>query len=108
MKYHVDEHMPTALVTQARRRGHDITSPADAGLLGADDAEHLRWAHAQGRVVVTNDSDFIVLHDAGEPHAGLLYFPRVKPDVGTLLFWVELVALCYQPHEMVGVAVRAK
>ena len=102
LRFHVDEHMPAALVSGARRKGIDITAPADVGLLRADDLTHLRWASLQGRMMVTNDEDFVTLHNAGHDHAGILYFPGRRPPVGRLLFWVELCHACVEPADVEG------
>jgi len=41
--------------------------------MGSDDAVVLAQAHAQGRAVLTrNADDYSELHDAGNPHSGIL------------------------------------
>lgn len=42
---HLDEHIPAgALASALRHRGIDVTTTAEAGLLGAADREHLAYA----------------------------------------------------------------
>lgn len=56
-----------------RQAGHHVTRPADSGLQGADDDEHLAYAAANGFAVITkNPSDFQNLHDVDPGHAGIL------------------------------------
>jgi arylsulfatase A-like enzyme len=45
-------------------RGHgiDVTTTADAQLLSADDEDHVAFALREGRVIFTNDADFLRLH----------------------------------------------
>jgi hypothetical protein len=44
LRFHLDEHVPAAIAAALRRRGIDVTTAADAGLLGATDEDHLAFA----------------------------------------------------------------
>jgi hypothetical protein len=44
IRFHLDENVSGAIATALDRRGVDVTTAVDAGLLGADDHEHLRFA----------------------------------------------------------------
>jgi hypothetical protein len=37
LRFHLDEHVAGAIAAGLRRRGIDVTTAADAGLLGAED-----------------------------------------------------------------------
>lgn len=54
VRYHLDEHVPAAIAVGLRQRGIDVTTSVEAGLLGADDTDHLRYATAQSRVLVSH------------------------------------------------------
>ena len=56
-----------------RQRGMAVLTAAEAGLLGASDEKHLALARTQGRVILTQDDDFLRLHAAGVKHAGIVY-----------------------------------
>jgi predicted nuclease of predicted toxin-antitoxin system len=62
IRFHLDENVSGAVAIALDRRGVDATTAVDAGLLGADDEENLRFALSQGRVVVTDDDDFTRLY----------------------------------------------
>lgn len=62
-----------AVADGLRRRGIDCTTTADAGLLGADDPDHLGFAKSQGRVLYSNDSDLLRGHNQGVEHCGIAY-----------------------------------
>ena len=65
--------------------GHDVL---ESRTLGPDpgDAELLRRAEAERRVVVTLDSDFPKLvHLGGQPHAGMVRLPDVPASRRTAL-----------------------
>jgi predicted nuclease of predicted toxin-antitoxin system len=59
MRFHLDEHVAHAIAAGLRRRGIDVTTTVDAGLLSAPDEEHLAFAKRDARVIVTQDSDFL-------------------------------------------------
>jgi hypothetical protein len=61
-------------------RGVTVCTPIDAGLAGADDADHLAWCAKNEWVLVThNISDFWALHTdllaGGDGHSGLVLNP---------------------------------
>jgi predicted nuclease of predicted toxin-antitoxin system len=59
MRFHLDEHVAHAIADGLRRRGIDVTTTADAALLSASDDEHMAFAKRDGRVIVTQDTDFL-------------------------------------------------
>jgi hypothetical protein len=85
LRFFMDQHVPRAVSQGLRRRGIDVLTAQDAGRCGLTDAEQLRLATAEGRVVVTFDSDFIALHLTGVPHAGIAWCPEQKYGVGQLI-----------------------
>ena len=62
LTFHLDEHISPALADALRHRGIDVTTRAEAGLIGHDDREHLSFAVDTRRVVITQDVDFLKLH----------------------------------------------
>jgi hypothetical protein len=102
LRFHLDENVDTAVATGLRLRGGDITTPFDAGLIGAEDSEQLRFALSQGRVIVTHDDDFLKIAARGAAHAGIAYYRPQKKNVGEIIRYLELLAACVTPEEMVG------
>ena len=100
IRFHLDEHIPTAVALGLRRRGIDVTTTADAELCGADDEAQMARAASQGRVIVTHDDDFLVLHSRGVRHAGIAYSHQGSRSVGELLQLLLLVHECFTPEEM--------
>ena len=68
-----------------RRHGLDVTTTAEAQLLGASDHEQLSFARAAGRVFVTHDADFLRLHQEAVPHTGIAYCRPASRTLGELL-----------------------
>lgn len=100
-KFLTDEHVARAIVVGLRQRGIDAVSLPEANLLGSSDINLLNYAHADGRIIVTHDSDFLRLHAAGHPHAGLVFAPQNHP-VGDLIRRLILIAQVLSAEEMIG------
>ena len=73
VKYYTDEHIPSAVVAGLRRRGIDVLTTVEAGMLGATDGAQLALATEQQRVLFTQDDDFLSLHTTGIEHTGIVY-----------------------------------
>lgn len=67
-------------------------------MLGASDEEHLAFASEQQRVLVTQDADFLRLHEQGMKHAGIVYTPQGTP-VGTIINWLLLMHDVLEPED---------
>jgi hypothetical protein len=85
MLYVDDDTLDPALILALRRAGHDVRTPAEAGLAGAKDAAHFRRAIREGRALLSrNYDDFEKLHElvveAQGLHSGVLIvrFDRQK------------------------------
>ena len=65
IRFHLDENFPGAIAQGLRRLGIDVTTSAEAGLMAATDLEHASFARNQGRVIFTQDRDFLAIHAAG-------------------------------------------
>jgi predicted nuclease of predicted toxin-antitoxin system len=82
MRLYLDDNFASPLLaTLLRNAGHDVQMPADSGLAGFDDAEHLRFAIVADRVCLTQDhEDFKSLHKlvlaSGGHHPGILVVHR--------------------------------
>ena len=71
MLLYLDEHIPSAVAEGLRRRGVDVLTVQEAGRSGLADPEQLRFAHSEQRVLVTMDSDFLILASQGASNAGM-------------------------------------
>lgn len=91
LRFHLDEHVAQAVAEGLRRRGIDVTTTHDAGLSSASDVEHMAYALHEGRVIVTNDDDFLRMNGEGVRHAGIAYYDQERHSIGYLVR--RLVAL---------------
>jgi hypothetical protein len=79
VKFYTDEHAAKAIARALRQRGADVLTVPEAGTLSATDEQHLERARAEGRVVFTQDPDFLRLHAAGVEHDGIAYAAQGTP-----------------------------
>jgi hypothetical protein len=81
MLYLDDDTASTLLTELLRQVGHDVRLPAEAGLAGSRDADHLRYCVHEGRTCMSrNYADFESVHhlvrDSGGHHPGILIVRR--------------------------------
>ena len=97
-----------ALISQARQEGLTVVRSDDVGMRGASDAEHLRYAAANGLVLVTcNWRDFMRLHHEwtarGELHRGIFLVNQWIPPGERIRLFLH-IAREASPDEFVGKA----
>jgi hypothetical protein len=102
VRFHLDEQIPPALADALRNRGIDVTTTADAGLIGTEDREQLAFAANEQRVVITQDVDFLRLHTEGTPHAGIAFWRQQTRSVGEALRRLLLIHAAMSPGDMKG------
>jgi hypothetical protein len=102
LRFHLDEHVPNAVAHGLRRRQINVTTTADAGLLGASDEEHVAYALRENRVIFTNDRDFLRLAGTGIVHAGIVYCPPEKSTIGDVIRYLALMHECVAPDAVVN------
>jgi uncharacterized protein with PIN domain len=99
IKVYTDEHVPKAVVQGLRRRGVDVLSTQEAGMLGASDEEQLALATSQDRVIFTQDDDFLRLHAKGMEHSGIVYAPQ-QTSIGDMVRGLMLICQVLDADEM--------
>jgi predicted nuclease of predicted toxin-antitoxin system len=77
-----------------------VTTTPEVGLLSASDLEQLAYALAQGRILFTQDRDFLRLHAADVTHAGLAYCGKDTKSIGAILQSLILIWEILEPTEM--------
>lgn len=60
----------------------------------------LEFARQSGRVLFTQDADFLRLHRDGVPHAGVVYAVPGLSDIGAAVRFLCLLHDCVAPAEM--------
>lgn len=102
IRFHLDESMPNAVADGLRRRGVDVTTSSDAGLLSAGDEDQLDFGRREGRVVITRDQDFLRLNAQGLNHAGIIYWTERQRTVGQLIGTLATMMVDFGEDELRG------
>ncbi|MDX1545701.1 MAG: DUF5615 family PIN-like protein [Rhodothermales bacterium] len=102
IRYYVDEHVSKAIIEGLRRRGVDVMTVREADMLGATDEEQLAFARGQRRVLFTQDADFLRLHAAGVPHAGIAYAHAHRATTGAVIRGLMLLHDVLEAADMEG------
>lgn len=100
IRFHLDEHVNPRAADGLRRRRIDVTTTAEAGLLGAIDFDQISYAIQQARVIFTNDDDFLRHHDEGVEHFGIAYCHQQSRSVGEIIRTLELIWDVLEPEDM--------
>ncbi|MBX9828409.1 MAG: DUF5615 family PIN-like protein [Xanthobacteraceae bacterium] len=78
MRILADENCDRLLVAMLRDGGHDVVYVAEMAS-GASDAEVLRHAHVEGRVIVTSDRDFSLFAERESDAPPAIVLLRLDP-----------------------------
>ncbi len=100
IRFHLDEHIDSAVADGLRRRGADVSTTAERGLIGQADEVHWQLVCEEQRVLVTCDSDFLSFHAQGRPHWGIAYCHQQSRTIGQIIHTLELVWELLEPHDM--------
>lgn len=101
VRYYTDEHVSKAVIRGLRQRGIDVLSMVEANKLGASDEAQLAFALAQGRVLFSQDEDFLRLASFGAPHAGIVYAAQ-QVAIGHVIQGLLLIHRVLTAEEIVG------
>jgi hypothetical protein len=97
---YLDENITPKVAVQLRRRGINATSVHEIGLAGDTDANHLARATALQQILVTCDSDFLVLAAEGVEHSGIVFGIQEETSVGDWVTKLELLCNVYDVEDM--------
>jgi hypothetical protein len=100
LRFHLDESVDPAVAEGLRRRGVDVTTSHDAGLLQSSDERQLAFAVSQQRVLVTHDEDFLALAQRGVEHGGIAYCHPEARTIGQIIAGLLLIRDCLTAEEM--------
>jgi hypothetical protein len=101
IKFYMDEHVARAVTSGLRRRDVDVLTTQEAGMMSATDADHLSLAFRSGRVIFTQDDDFLRLHAKGYEHAGIVYASQ-HTRIGDIVRGLMLIYQLFDGEDMVN------
>src|SRR5947207_205347 len=91
IRFHLDENCDPRIAAGLRLHGVDMTTTPEIGLLHAPDEEQLAAAVAQGRVIVTQDTDFLRLAASGLESAGVVFYAAQSWSIGDVIRGLLLI-----------------
>ncbi len=100
--FHLDENCHRAIADGLRRRGVDVTTTPESGMLAATDVQQLAFCQAQSRVLFTQDHDFLRLDAAGTSHSGIVYCDKDTRSLGEIIQGLVLIWEIMEPTEMIS------
>jgi predicted nuclease of predicted toxin-antitoxin system len=100
IRFHLDENCPTAIAEGLRRRGIDVSTTPATDLIAASDEEQTAHGLAEGRVIFTQDKDFLRINTSGIPHSGIVYCRQGKLSIGGIIQGLTEVWEVMEPEEM--------
>lgn len=94
----MDVHVQGALTEQLELRGVDVITAQDDGRAENEDDELLEGATELGRVVFTQDEDFLAIatewQQSSLEFAGIVYGHHLRVPIGKCVGDLELIAKC--------------
>jgi predicted nuclease of predicted toxin-antitoxin system len=104
LPFYFDHHVPMAICDALRSRGIDVLTTLDDGSTEWDDDAILQRATELGRLVFTQDRDFLVIANRwasqGLKFAGVVFAHQLQVTIGQAVNELELIAVVLEAHEM--------
>ncbi|HMB08404.1 MAG TPA: DUF5615 family PIN-like protein [Isosphaeraceae bacterium] len=102
IRFHLDENSSQAIADGLRRRGVDVTTTPEVGLLGSSDEEQLAYCRVESRVIFSYDEDMLRLAAAGVEHTGIVFRQQRKRSIGDIVRALVLLWERLEPNDMIG------
>lgn len=85
IRFYFDENMPEAAAIQLTNQGIDVVTTQKAERCGTSDLDQLRFAASQGRVICSQDKDFLELAKTHPVHCGIAFIGFKSSEKGALV-----------------------
>ena len=99
-----DHHVPRAIAVGVRQRGIDVLTTEADGMADRDDEFLLQRATDLGRVVFTQDMDFLALAAAWQQtrreFTGMVYAHQLRITIGGAIHDLALIASLMNPEDI--------
>lgn len=104
LRLYMDESVSRPITVALRRQNVDVLTVQADGLTGMADEDVLNRATDLGRVIFTQDDDFL-LHGAerqrsGRPFGGIVYAHQTRVSIGQCIEDLLLLAQVMEPADM--------
>jgi len=110
LRFYMDHHVHSAITLGLRKRGIDCLTLREDRADRMDDQEVLRRATLLGRILVTQDEDFLTISARGltaaEPFSGIVFSDQLGVTVGQAVRDLEIIAHAATPEELRNTVLR--
>jgi len=104
VKFYMDVHIPYTMTEELRIRGVDVLTAQQDGTRRLPDAALLDRANELGRILVTEDKDFLkeaaIRQRNNLPFNGIIFISTSSASLGECIAELELIANAATPEEM--------
>jgi predicted nuclease of predicted toxin-antitoxin system len=104
LNLYMDHNVHAAITEGLRQRDVDCLTARDDGASAAEDQFILARARELGRIVFTQDADFLEITASwlaeNKPFAGVIYARQMGITIGQAILDLHLFATLLEPHEM--------
>lgn len=101
---YMDVHVPWSVTEGLLGRGIDVLTSQDDQADRLDDEALLERATDLGRVLVTQDDDFLEIgprwQQTAREFSGIIFAHQLRLGIGALIDELELIANCMEEHEL--------
>ena len=101
---YMDHHVPAAITLGLQWRGVDVLTAEEDRTTDWDDERLLEQATRLGRIVFTQDDDFLAIghewQNSGREFAGIVYAHQLRITIGQAINDLELIAKVMTADEM--------
>ncbi len=95
IRLYMDVHVPAVITASLRRRGVDVLTSQEDGTLETEDAELLRRATSLGRVLFSQDQDFLRLAAECQrtdiEFCAIVFAHQLGPGIGQIIEDLDLL-----------------
>jgi predicted nuclease of predicted toxin-antitoxin system len=100
----MDVHIPAAIADGLRRNSIDVLTSQEDQTRTADDEDLLKRATSLGRLLFTQDEDFLAIADtwqqSSKHFAGILFAAQIGTSIGQMIADIQLIAEVCSPQEV--------
>jgi hypothetical protein len=104
LSLYMDHHVPSAITIGLRHRGVDVLTAYEDAFSDESDENILVRATSLGRIVFSQDVDFLVLahrwRKIGKTFAGVIFGRQENLAIGTAIDLLELIAKVSEPEQL--------
>ena len=83
--YYFDENMPVEAATQLNSQGISVMTTREASREGTSDLDQLEFATRLGRVICSQDKDFLIIARTHPVHCGIAFIRFKSSEIGALV-----------------------